>query len=277
MVGYETDKLAQIGLRIFDSPGATTGETKVNVNGGFGDALSIASATGDVCFGIEFKDCLPLGTLKDVHTKEFITVKSGGVSLGCGEIEYCSGFYKYTTANDTLVQYNRQRNSSFAKTIISVIKEVAKAPLLIEAEKDALNNAADGLDSYASLISKGYGIYHFSRRHDSYTAQLWLSNIPDTDNGCLSGVNLFKNTTAVANLVLDGVYGGKCNKSKYGSRRYTGSIIGDTIINQLIFQGDKDDTKNALGLVNGSTINGQTTVRNKKSFGTISLNISVPQ
>jgi hypothetical protein len=289
MVGYETDIFQKIGLSKtpsgFGFAGATTGPPTITVSERISDTLSLASASGEVCFGIEFKDCLPMGLLRDIQTDDFISVKSGGISLGCGEIEYCSGFYKYTLANDTFVQFNRQRNSSYAKVIALLLRTAAEesAVLAIVGASDNLLSAAKALEAYASFVSKGYGIYHFSRRHDSYTAQLWLSNIPDSDNGCLSQINLFKNSTAVANLVLDGVYGGKCNKGNYGSRRYTGSIIGDTIVNATAkstvgggalslppFSNSENPRSFGNGFANGY-------VQNKKSFGTISLNISVPQ
>jgi hypothetical protein len=287
MVGYETDIFQKIGLSKtpsgFGFAGATTGPPTITVSERISDTLSLASASGEVCFGIEFKDCLPMGLLRDIQTDDFISVKSGGISLGCGEIEYCSGFYKYTLANDTFVQYNRQSNASKGAALIAVLDQLETLDGLTPDQKQNLSTTKKAVSIYSGFISKGYGIYHFSRRHDSYTAQLWLSNIPDSDNGCLSQINLFKNSTAVANLVLDGVYGGKCNKGNYGSRRYTGSIIGDTIVNATAkstvgggalslppFSNSENPRSFGNGFANGY-------VQNKKSFGTISLNISVPQ
>jgi hypothetical protein len=284
MIGYETDIAKQINLTTsaVRSPGVTTGNDFPNTGVAVvaQDALSLAKTSGNVCFGIEFKDCLPVGILRDVHTDDFISVKSGGVSLGCGEIEYCSGFYKYTLANDTFVQYNRQSNASKGAALIAVLDQLETLDGLTPDQKQNLSTTKKAVSIYSGFISKGYGIYHFSRRHDSYTAQLWLSNIPDSDNGCLNKINLFKNSTAVANLVLDGVYGGKCNKGKYGSTRYTGSIIGDTVVNEMyssiptaFYKDDLETPVRAPGKARQGYVSSQT----KKSFGTISLNISVPQ
>jgi hypothetical protein len=224
--------------------------------------------SGDVCFGINFLQCLPAGVLND-SLGDLTGLKSGSPHIACEDIEVCCGWYQYNLSNSACALYRRA-------TILVVIQILQKT---VTANTPLLN----ALQQVQQFIEGRYGYYKMSRHKKSNTVQLWLSNLPSVEDKNLPyiGPSLTFNS-GFANLVLDGVYKSKCG---YGGRRYTGSLV--TKQRQIIFI--DEDTNPSVAETFQNTLSfapesGTPPVPNpihysltKRHFGTLSVNVVIPE